>query len=308
MRRLIPLLLALSLLCGCAADTPSQGRLTFTDSTGTAVTLEQAPQRVAVLFSSYAEIWTLAGGEVAITVGETVERGFAPDTAVLVDAGAGHSTIDLEALVAAEPDLVIGTADYAGQRDAVDFCRRAGIPAAAFRVETFSDYLAVLDIFCSLTGQPVRYDTYGTQVQAEVSQILAAAPSSGPSYLFIRAGTSERATKAKTASDNFVCAMLEELGAENIAGDELTGDLSLEVILERDPDYLFITTMGDEAAARDSMDSILASPGWRDLTCVREGNYTYLSRDLFHYKPNARWAAAYRILAEILYPETDFET
>ena len=40
---------------------------TFTDDTGYAVVLEQKPQKVAVLFSSYAEIWQLAGGDVAVT-------------------------------------------------------------------------------------------------------------------------------------------------------------------------------------------------------------------------------------------------
>ena len=43
--------------------------------------------------------------------------------------------------------------------------------------------------------------------------------------------------------------------------------------------------------------------GWKDLTAVRQGNYTFLQKDLFHFKPNARWAEAYELLAKLLYPE-----
>ena len=99
--------------------------------------------------------------------------------------------------------------------------------------------------------------------------------------------------------------MLDELGVNNIADErgELTGALSLEAIIEADPDYMFITTMGNEAAAIEHMDSMLTSEGWRELSCVKESNYAYLPKELFHFKPNSRWADAYKMLVELLYPE-----
>ncbi len=283
----------------------------FTDSTGALVTLRERPKTVAVLFSSYADIWVSAGGKVDITVGETVERGFAPDTAILVDNGSGHSAIDLETLTASAPDLVIGTADYACQANAAEFCRSAGIPSALFRVESFSDYLNVLKIFCDITGDEERYREYGTEVENRINALFERIKSrqnageGAPSVLFVRAGSSAKSTKAKTAADNFVCVMLEELGARNIADSEngLAGTLSLEKILTEDPDRLFITTMGDETAAKEYMNSLLASDGWRELDCVKNGNCFYLSKDLFHFKPNARWAEAYEYLAALLFPE-----
>ena len=286
---------------------------TFSDSTGAEVTLNAQPKTVAILFSSYAEIWKLAGGEVSVTVGESVERGFAEASATLVDPGAGHGDLDLETLTAAQPDLVIGTADYEGQVSAVEFCREAGIPAASFQVETFRDYLEVLKIFCDLTGKPENYETYGTAIGTEIDGILSkteeylAQDGEPQRILFVRAGSSLRSTKAKTAEDNFACVMLEELGAENIADSGLLGDLSVEVILTENPDYLFITTMGDESAAMDSMNALLESEGWAQLDCVTEGKYEYLPKELFHFKPNSRWAEGYRYLAEILYPEISFE-
>lgn len=288
---------------------------TFTDSLGGKVTLDKKPERVAVLFSSYADIWVTAGGSPAITVGESVERGFADSSAVLVDSNAGHMTIDLETLTEAKPDLVIGTADFECQAEAVEFCREAGIPAAAFKVEKFEDYLKVLKIFCTLTGETERYTIYGEQVKERIDSLKEAVSkyinknSINTDILFVRSGSSAKSAKAKTADDNFACAMLEELGARNIAETKssLTGELSFEVILEANPDYLFITTMGDENAAKDYMNSLLSSDGWNELDCVSEENYCYLPKELFHFKPNASWAEAYEYLAKVLYPELEFE-
>lgn len=282
---------------------------TFTDSTGSTVVLNSRPMKVAVLFSSYADIWVTAGGMVDITVGESVERGFADDKALLVDSGSGHTSIDMETLMAGEPDFVIGTADYASQTEAVEFCRSAGIPGALFKVESFLDYLTVLEIFCRITGHEENYQTYGISVRDRIKSLMNSLPDSAesdaPRILFVRAGSSARSTKARSTEDHFACRMLSELGAVNIADsdNQLTGTLSTEVILEEDPDLLFITTMGDEDAAKSYMNSLLESDVWQELTCVKEGNYYYLPKDLFHFKPNARWAEAYECLAKMLYPD-----
>ena len=100
--------------------------------------------------------------------------------------------------------------------------------------------------------------------------------------------------------------MLEELGAVNIADEAgaLSEGLALESILLNQPDVILIVPQGNEEAARAYMDSLLEESGWRDLEAVKNGRCTYLSKDLFHYKLNARWAEAYRVLAGLLYPES----
>ena len=314
MKKILISLLAFILLLPAAACSNDKtradnrtGGYTFTDSEGVTVQLAEKPKTVAVLFSSYADIWECAGGKVDITVYESVERGFAGEDAVIVDSGSGHSTIDLETLIAAKPDFVIGTADYDSQCQAVEFCRSAGIPSALFRVESFEDYLNMLDIFCSLTGKEENYQEYGVEVRQRIDWLLESLPenSEAAKILFVRAGSSANSTKAKTSGDNFACAMLSQLGSVNIADTDttFTGTLSLEVIMQENPEYLFISTMGDENAAKDYMNSQLSSEGWRELECVKNGNYYYLPKELFHYKPNSRWADAYEYLASILYPE-----
>ena len=304
MRRLLCLLLCL-LLCGCAAPIQT-GDYAFTDSTGYEVSAKKNPKTVAVLLSSLADVWVTAGGTVDVTVSESVERGFADKTAVLVDDGAGK-TVNLELLIASKPDLVIYSPDIAAQAECADALKDAGIPAAGFRVDTFDEYLRMLKICSELTGYPERYQTYGLSVRERINAILVDAQSQPeqPKILFVRAGSSAKYTKAKTAENNFVCVMLKELGTRNIAEKApiLLDGLSMEQILLCDPDVIFYTTMGSEDSAVSYMESLLADPVWSSLTAVKNGQVHHLPKDLFQYKPNARWNEAYAYLVTLLYGE-----
>lgn len=311
MRKVAVFLTVLALLLsGCTSPAPvgaGEGYCAFSDSTGAVVTLLQKPEKVAVLFSSFAEVWMLSGGTVSVTVGESVERGFAAEDAALVDAGAGK-TVDLERLLAECPDFVIASADIPAQVDACARLKEAGIPCALFRVDTFPDYLAMLKVCTDITGDKDAYLRHGEQVETEIEAILArteALDAPQKDILFIRAGSQYSSTKAKRAPENFVCIMLGELGAHNIADDApvLLDGLSQEEILLRSPGHIFITTMGSEDAARQYIGELFESPLWREVSAVRSGEYTFLPKELFHFKPNGRWAQAYRYLAECLYPE-----
>lgn len=316
MRRLVTVLAAAMLLLsactpggGDASSTSSagaeqsaQGTCTFTDSLGNTVELEQPPQRVAALLGSYAETWLLAGGEVvAVTQDAYDERGLElpEDT---VNLGANQQP-DLEALFAAEPDLVLLTPDLDGQMGLRDSLAAAGIPAAWFKVETFDDYLNMLKICTDLTGRSDLYQKNGLDIQSEIDAAIASVPEGeGPTVLLLRAYSS--GVRAKN-SDNIAGAMLKDLGAVNIADSNsgLLEDLQMESILAADPEFIFVTTMGaSQEAALKSLDELLHSdPAWQTLTAVKEGRVEVLPKDLFHYKPNARWGESYQMLAELMY-------
>ena len=295
---------------GCAGRPPESSRTesgayyTFTDDAGREVVLKAAPQKVAVLFSSFADIWKTAGGTVVVTVGESVERGFADESAVLVDAGAGK-TINTESLIAAEPDLIIGSLDIEAQADAVKLAAQAGIPAAAFKVEAFADYLRVLKICTAITGNAEAYETYGTAVQEQVEAARNRAQEPAPQVLYIRATGSS--CKVKNSQNTVLGEMLADLGCVNVADSEtgLLENLSLETIVALDPEWIFVVIQGSDPTDAEQMleSTLLSNPAWKGLTAVREGRYYVMDQRLYNVKPNARWGEAYEKLADILYPE-----
>ena len=304
MKKILILFLCFVLLSGCAAPETAGEGYTFTDDTGTQVTVGEKPETVAVLLSSLADLWITAGGTVDITVGESIERGFADASVILVDEGAGK-TINLEALIAAQPDFVLYSSDLSGQLECAETLRAAGIPAAGFAVETFEDYLRLLKICTDILGTPERYEQYGTALKAEIDTMIAAAQTQEvqPDILFVRAGSSAKVTKAKTAENHFVCGMLKDLGTFNIAekAPVLLDGLSTEEVLISDPDFILFTTMGDESAGRAYMESLISDPVWQSLSAVKNGSVHQLPKELFQYKPNARWGEAYAYLIELLY-------
>jgi iron complex transport system substrate-binding protein len=78
----------------------------------------------------------------------------------------------------------------------------------------------------------------------------------------------------------------------------------MEVIIQEDPDFIFVITMGDsEKALQNLKEGIETNPAWKDLSAVKNNRYIVLPKELFHYKPNARWGESYEYVAKILYPD-----
>lgn len=302
MKRLLLCLILICLLTACGPTGHPVTGVDYIDDTGTCVSIPYQPKKVAVLLSSYAEIWQLAGGEVAVTVGESVERGIVGSDAVIVGEGSGKN-INLEMLVAQEPDFVLCSADQEGQAEVAATLNAAGIPTAACRVDCFEDYLTLLRLCCTITGNDAAFEQYGTALKTEIDAILAEKHDEALQILFLRAGSSASSTKARSASDHFAAAMLAELGAKNLADSVpvLLDGLSLETILMADPDAIFISLMGNTEASQAYVESLFTQEGWRDLRAVQNDSYYFLPKELFHYKPNARWAEAYGYLASLLY-------
>lgn len=315
MKRLCLLLVLLLALPACGAAEPgghpeSPGikepageTIVFTDDLGQEFAIEP-PRRTAALIGSFADIWCLAGGRdtLAAAAGDawtSFDLGLREDT---VNLGAVKEP-NLEALLAAEPDLILASVNTAADLELKDTFAQAGLAAAYFEVDCFDDYLRMLEICTRLTGQTEQYETCGTSVRAQVDAAIARQDGSAPRVLYVRASGSS--CKAKGSEGSVLGEMLADLGCVNIAdGGGLLENLSLEGILAGDPDYIFAVLQGaDAAAAQKSLDAaLLSNPAWSGLRAVQEGRFITLDHRLYNLKPNARWGDAYEGLADILYP------
>ena len=212
---------------------------------------------------------------------------------------------DVEALIASEPDFVIASAGTDAQVELLDTFEAADLNVAYFEVSNFDDYLAMLDICTDITGRKDLYEQYGTQIADQINDILGSVPDTHPTVLFIRAAASS--VKAKGSEGTVGGEILADLGCINIADSNgaILDDLSLEAIVAADPDYIFVTTQGEdkEAALANVQDLLINNPAWSGLSAVKNGHYYEIEKELYNSKPNARWAEAYEKLANILYGE-----
>ena len=277
--------------------------ITFTDDLGREVSVASA-DRVATLIGSFTDIWMLAGGEVVAAANdswESLELDLGED---VVNLGSILEP-DVEQLIAAQPDLVLASANTDADVAMEEVLTQAGITVAYFDVADFDSYLHMLEICTKITDRADLYEKNGLLVKEEIEETKKRVDGSAPTVLSLRA--SSQSVKAKGSEGNVCGEMLADLGAVNIADSDesLLDDLSMEAIIAADPDYIFVTIQGtDSEAARNNVEELLVSnPAWNALTAIQNGNYYWLDKRLFNLKPNAKWGEAYRQLADILYPE-----
>lgn len=304
--------IAAATLSGCSQKAGSQKTdgVTFTDALGREVTVPKNIGKAAALLGSFAEVWTLAGGELAA----------APDDAwVDLDLNLSEDVLNLgkvnqlsmETLLSAEPDFIIASSSVRVDLEWLDTIEQTDIPIAYFDVSDFEDYLALLKICTDITGREELYQKNGLDVKAKVDSVIEksrrrVAEKGAPKVLSMRASASF--VRAKNSRGNVLGEMLNTLGCENIAdgNDAFLEKLGVEHIIETDPDFIFVVQSGDDTrGAREKLDRFIAdNPAWEGLAAVKEGRVFFMDKRLYNLKPNARWGEAYEKLEEML--NTDY--
>lgn len=325
------ILLVVVILSGCGpadsgvgqADASNKGTVetgayTFTDDLGREVTAED-PERVAALIGSFAQVWTLAGGQVVASADDAWDEFGLPMTADAVNLG-NTKELSLEKLFSAEPDFIIASANTRQNVEWRETLEATGIPTAYFNVSNFDDYLHMLKICTEITGRSELYEQNGEAIRAQIEAVKAraearladdegsgvtkgqASQDNQPKVLSMRASASF--IRAKNSKDNVLGEILKDLGCVNIADsdDSLLENLSIDHILEQDPDYIFFVQQGDdEAGTKANVQRMMEdNPAWLELTAVKEGRVYFMDKALFGVKPNQRWGEAYEVVEEIL--------
>lgn len=307
--RLLSLVFSLLLcLTACAsraqAVSPEKG-ITFTDDLGRSVTLQE-PRRVATLLGSFAQVWTLAGGQVQAAPEDAwTELDLAlPEDAV--NLGSIHS-LSLELLLSAQPDFILASTNSPQNLLWQSTLEELGIPVAYFDVNDFSDYLRLLKIATEITDCPEAYETYGIAVEKQIQDVVAKSKTrleseSAPTVLCLAASAS--GIHGKNSQSSVLSRILQNLGCRNIADSNtlLLENLSLEAILREDPDFIFFLQRGDDPEGTQKLvaQTLTKDPAWGQLSAVRQNRVYFMEKDLFNLKPNHRWGEAYEKVEEIL--------
>jgi len=303
--KIIFLLTFIVILAGCSkseATTGTHQGYCFTDDLGNKVVISN-PSRVISLFGSYTQVWQLSGGEViAATYDAVNERALNLGDAEIIGT---VKEPNIEKIISLNPDFILLSADIASHIKAADTLKKAEIAFAFFKVEQFDDYLKMLNILTDITGRKDLYKKNGTELKNKIDAIIKKADKTGtrPSVLYLRAYSTGVKSKGE---DDMVGTMLKDLGAENIASKypSMLENLNTEQIILANPDFIFITTMGqDEKAIEEVKKSVLNNKALKDINAIKNDNVYILDKEHFHYKPNNKWAESYEILYKVLYED-----
>ncbi len=297
-------------LTGCNSTYVDKGKneesVVFVDDLGREVCV-QNPKRVATLLGSFADVWYLAGGTICASPDDAWQDFDLDLPKDVVNLG-NTKTPSLEKLFASNPDFILASTNTRMNMEWKEMLESSGIPVAYFDVANLEDYLRMLKICTSITGRDDLYEKNGIKVKQSSEEIVArckkelAKESQPQKILSLRA--SSASVRAKNSEGNVLGEMLRELGCVNIADGDATllENLSVEKILEEDPDYIFFVQQGDdkEAVENHVATFIAENPTWKNLTAVKENRVFYMEKSLFSMKPNDNWAKAYEKLEGIL--------
>ena len=298
--------------------------VTFTDATssdGSTVTIKKNPEKVANLYASFTTLWYEAGGVVTGCIGgdssqalyqEYIGRDITEDEGVTVVAtSSSGKKWDTETIIALEPDLIICSTAMSGYSTIESPAEAAGIPVIAVKYDDFSDYLKWFKVFSNLTGHPELWDEVAMKALDDVVNVLTEIPDGNAPRVFSMFANAS-SLNANTSS-TVVGGMVTAMKAKNIVDDwdNAEGadrlDINLETVFAADPDIIIVQCHAGIDAAKEQVEETYGSnPVWQALSAVKNGKVFYLEKELFHNKPNSRFAEAYEKLAEILYPDTEF--
>lgn len=286
----------------------TESRITIIDPLGDEVTLDKKPQRVVILMNSILDLWYMAGGTAIGRVSGT--ENVPPEAEDIAELGSIGSP-NIERIIALQPDLIIMSSTMQAHRDLKDVFDQNKIPYLYVNCMVYDDFIDYLDLFTRMTGREDIFKTGIADINHRIKDIIdMVSGQKKPRVLMLFSTARSVQCELTNGLDGD---MINMLGAENIASDASVGDatrveFSMERIVERDPDIILIATMGDVEKCKERIkEDIESSQAWAGLRAVKEGNIHYLPKDLFIYKPNARYPEAIEYLAKILYPGVNFE-
>ncbi|MDR3318749.1 MAG: ABC transporter substrate-binding protein [Clostridiales bacterium] len=296
--------------------------VTFTDASGKgSITVAKNPQRVINLYASFTTLWYEAGGTVYGLIGgassstlyeEQIGRDVSKDDGVVtVAASSSGSGWNVESILSHSPDLIICSTAMSGYAKISAPAEALSVPVIAVEYDDFSDYLKWYKVFCNISGHAELWDSVAVDALEEVTDILMKAPLENNPVIFsmFSGSTSLQANLEGTVMG----AMAKQLRAKNIADSWFNPDsgsrlpINLESVYLGDPDMILIQCHSEGDAVTEIVDALYGTdPVWNALRAVKDGKVYYMQKTLFHNKPNRKFAEAYKIMAEHLYPDVDF--
>lgn len=306
---LLILTFTFSLLFGCAKNTATTNSgYTFVDDLNRTVTVTSY-DKTAVLLGSFADLWMLSGGSICAAADDAWEDFDLDLPKTVVNLGTTEK-LSLEKLLAAEPDFVIASTKRKQHIEWEQTLRAAGITVAYFDVTDFDSYLNMLKICTDITGREDLYKINGLNLKNDIEETIKKSirrcdETKPQSILLLRASATY--IRAKKSDGTVLGEMLKDLNCINIADSEesLLENLSIESILEKNPDRIFIVQTGDDYdGMKKAIENMFnENPAWYELDAVKNGRVHFMDKKLYNFKPNAKWSKAYENLEKILSEE-----
>lgn len=289
------LALGLCLAVNLSADAADPATRVVVDELGRSITVPTQINRIVSLAPSTTEmVYALGLGEKLVGVSNFCD--YPEDVKNKTRVGQPMNP-SLEAIVALRPDVVLGSST------ANDVHTVAGLDNVGIPLYGITDPRSVEEIFTSilrlaeLTGATEAGEVLVRRLSAELQTVEERMAGRRKPAVLLAIWLEPLIA---TGGNTFLADVLRRAGADSITADVQTDwpRLSLETVVERDPEFLIFTTAHGITA---SFDRLRDKPPWSSLRAVQNGKIIRLDEALF--RPGPRIVGVISILASQLHPE-----
>jgi len=277
-----------------AADFP----LTLTDDAGRSVTLEAAPERIVSLAPSNTEI-VCALDACDRIVGVTDIDDYPPEVAD-VDKVVVFAQVDVEAVVAAEPDLVIAAGNEFTPTTVIEQLIGLELPVLTLYPESLDEIYADIELVGRAIDRGDAADALIDDMEARVEEVRTAVADLGRPRTFYEVSVFE-GTIYTAGEGSFLASLIETAGGEPITGDALSTSIAVEDLVAADPELILLGDASYEPTI--TAESVAARPGWETMTAVVTGRVVPVAEDVVITRPGPRIVDGLEALARAIHPD-----
>ena len=313
-----PILVLVVLLGGCApaqstsppasstaatiSAAPSQPAaaypLTLTDDAGREITLAAEPQAIVSLAPSNTEI-VCALDACDRLVGVTDYDDY-PSEVAEIDRVVNVAQVDVEAVVAAEPDLVLAAGNELTPTTVIDQLTDLGLPVLVLYPESLDEVIADIELVGTAIGRSVEAADLVDDMQARVEAVEEAVAELDQPRTFYEVSVYE-GTIYTAGEGSFLASLIETAGGEPITGDALSTSIEIEDLVAADPELILL---GDATYDETiTAEGVAARPGWDAMTAVADDRVEVVAEDVVITRPGPRIVDGLEALARAIHPD-----
>ncbi|WVH08945.1 MAG: Vitamin B12 ABC transporter, B12-binding component BtuF [Fluviibacter phosphoraccumulans EoVTN8] len=286
---------AISTLCALFAGIDLAGPVSVKDDLGNIVTLNAPASRIVTLAPSVVEVSYAAGAGDKIVA--TVEYSDYPASALKIPRVGGHSKINLEAVVAAKPDLVIAW-ESGNSPTAIDKLRQLGIPVFMSQPHKMTDIPGEIELIGVLAGTSPTAKKAADDFRKRYQTIANKYRDRSPVTVFYQVWQNPLIT---IGGQQIMSDAITLCRGENIFGSLklLAPRVSFEAVIAANPEAIVTSGMADQ-----NPEMLDAWKKWPNLTATQRNNFFFVQSDLMN-RSGPRILDGTKILCEALQTARD---
>lgn len=268
------------------------------DALGQEIKFDSAPNSIATLSSGDLEILTALDANV--TGRPTVSGPVTDEIKEITEIGNPHQP-NFEKIAEVHPDVLVASASFKQHAATIE---KQGTKVIYSQANSIEDIQTSITMFGKLFAKEDKAEEINKTITDKIESMKTVKTDPVKTLLIYGSpGTYLAALPHSLSGD-----LLEKAGGENIASDfpqeekyPQYASLSVEKIIERNPEVVMLITHGDPEAVKGAFEQEMnKNAAWKNLDAVKNGNVVILPSNLFGTNPGTKVTEALEVMKENL--------